>query len=95
VKNSEEEYDFIEEIFEIAEGRNKVPAFQLAEGKGYCNYASAYQTMTADYEKAKQVLLGDIGELAFAQEKSIIRYISDKEINIFGNDLGKKYMKES
>ena len=91
VKENDKSHEFITELFDLALERNVVPAFQYAEGIDYCNYTSAYRTMTADYEYAKKTLTGDIEELACGTEKTTSDYISETEVKVYGNSLGKEW----
>lgn len=92
VKDNTEDYEFIEELFNRAVVKNEVAAFQLAEGQGYCNYADAYITMTADYKIAKKYFHDNLCEMAWALEESEREYVYDNHLYVIGNKLGEKFI---
>ena len=94
VKDNEENYEFIEELFNRAVAENEVAAFQLAEGQGYCNYEEQYITMTADYKIAKKHFQSNLSEMAWALEETEREYVYDNHLYVIGNELGEKFFEK-
>lgn len=93
VMNNNLNYEFVEELIDIAEDREEVASFQfyIADDGGVI-YEDGYRSMTSDYEMFKRSVGSELGAVAAGEEITELEVINSyKTVSIWGNDLGYKW----